>query len=150
MARTADHRRPPQEQRAPEPETAVVVLTSEGQRRLAVRAAWLATELVPRLAHNQDGWASGEYERAVSELARLARILGQARTTDELPPEDPGIVELGDEVVVEFAAGPGAGRPPGRRAGGGRRPRRSLPCRILTTGRYQTAAPPWPRPAAAG
>ena len=117
MARTADHqgdsprtagggqRRPPQEQPASEPEASVVVLTSEGQRRLAVRAAWLATELVPRLAHNQDGWASGEYERAVSELARLTRILGQARTTHELPPEDPGIVELGDEVVVEFAAG---------------------------------------------
>jgi transcription elongation GreA/GreB family factor len=46
-----------------------------------------------------------EDERAVSELARLTRILGQARTTEELPPEDPGIVELGDEVVVEFAAG---------------------------------------------
>ena len=117
MARTADHRggsprtadggqrRPPQEQRAPEPDAAVVVLTSEGQRRLAVRAAWLATELVPRLAHNQAGWPSGEYERAVSELARLTRILGQARTTHELPPEDPGVVELGDEVVVEFAAG---------------------------------------------
>ena len=59
MARTPDHqgdsprtagggqRRPPQEQRASEPDAAVVVLTSEGQRRLAVRAAWLATELVP-------------------------------------------------------------------------------------------------------
>ncbi len=84
---------------------AVVVLTSEGQRRLAVRAAWLATELVPRLAHNRDGLASGEYERAVSELARLTSVLGEAMTTDELPPEDPGVVELGDEVVVEFAAG---------------------------------------------
>src|SRR5215211_8863668 len=101
MTRTADHQgdsprtadggrlRPPQEQRAPEPE-APVVLTPEGQRRLAVRAAWLATELVPRLAHSQDAWASGEYERAVSELARLTRTLGQARTTHELPPEDPG------------------------------------------------------------
>jgi transcription elongation GreA/GreB family factor len=165
MARTPDHqgdsprtagggqRRPPQEQRASEPDAAVVVLTSEGQRRLAVRAAWLATELVPRLAHSQDGWASGEYERAVRELARLTRILGQAMTTHELPPEDPGIVELGDEVVVEFAAGdterylvvdpieaplddvrisvesPLAGPdwPPSRRAGGGQRPRRSLP-----------------------
>ena len=70
MARTADQqgdsprtagvgqRRPPREQWASEPEAAVV-LTSEGQRRLAVRAAWLATELVPRLAHHQDGLASG-------------------------------------------------------------------------------------------
>jgi hypothetical protein len=44
---------------APEPEAAIVVLTSEGQRRLAVRAAWLATELVARLAYNQAWWASG-------------------------------------------------------------------------------------------
>src|SRR5215204_893545 len=88
MARTPDHqgdsphtadggqRRPPQEQRAPEPEAAVVVLTPEGQRRLAVRAAWLATELVPRLAHHQAGWASGEYERAVSELGRVSKAGG--------------------------------------------------------------------------
>ena len=166
------HRRPPQEQRAPEPDAAVVVLTSEGQRRLAVRAAWLATELVPRLAHNQDGWASGEYERAVSELARLTRILGQALTTHELPPEDPGIVELGDEVVVEFAAGdterflvvdpieaplddlrisvesPLAQALVGRRVGEQVEvdaPAGPYQCRILTTGRYQTAAPPWPK-----
>ena len=181
MARTADHRgdsprtadgarrRPPQEQRPPEPE-APVVLTPEGQRRLAVRAAWLATELVPRLAHNQDGWASGEYERAVSELARLTRILGQARTTHELPPEDPGIVELGDEVVVEFAnddterylvvdpieaplddlrisvESPLAQALIGRRVGEQvevNAPAGRYRCRIVTTGRYQTAAPPW-------
>jgi transcription elongation GreA/GreB family factor len=181
MARTAGHqgdspctadggqRRPPQQQRASESE-AVVVLTSEGQRRLAVRAAWLATELVPRLAHNQTGWASGEYERAVNELARLTRILGQARTTDELPPEDPAVVELGDEVVVEFAAGdaerylvvdpieaplddvrisvesPLAQALVGRRVGEQVEvdaPAGRYRCRILTTGRYQTAAPPW-------
>jgi transcription elongation GreA/GreB family factor len=177
MARTADQqgdsprtagvgqRRPPREQWASEPEAAVV-LTSEGQRRLAVRAAWLATELVPRLAHNQDGLASGEYERAVSELAHLTRILGQAMTTHELPPEDPGIVELGDEVVVEFATGdterylvvdpieaplddvrisvesPLAQALIGRRVGEQvevNAPAGRYRCRILTTGRYQTA-----------
>ena len=167
--RTADggQRRPPQEQRAPEPE-APVVLTPEGQRRLAVRAAWLATELVPRLAHHQDGWASGEYERAVSELARLTRVLGQAMTTHELPPEDPGTVELGDEVVVEFATGdterylvvdpieaplddvrisvesPLAQALIGRRVGEQvevNAPAGRYRCRILATGRYQTVAP---------
>jgi transcription elongation GreA/GreB family factor len=167
--RTADsgQHRPPQKQRVPKPEAAVV-LTSEGQRRLAVRAAWLATELVPRLAHHQAGWASGEYERAVRELARLTRILGQAMTTHELPPEDPGIVELGDEVVVEFAAGdterylvvdpieaplddvrisvesPLAQALIGRRVGEQvevNAPAGRYRCRILTTGRYQTAAP---------
>jgi hypothetical protein len=57
MTRTADHQashrsansaqRPP---RAPEPAEAVV-LTPEGKRQLAVRAARLATELIPRVAH---------------------------------------------------------------------------------------------------
>jgi transcription elongation GreA/GreB family factor len=121
MACTADHdatsptarsgqRRPAQQQeRAPEPEAAVV-LTPDGHRRLAARAAWLATERIPRLAHNldspdRDGWAGGEYGRAVTELARLTSILGQAITTGELPPERPGgVVELGDEVMVEFDA----------------------------------------------
>jgi transcription elongation GreA/GreB family factor len=166
--RTADsgQHRPPQKQRVPKPEAAVV-LTSEGQRRLAVRAAWLATELVPRLAHSQDGWASGEYERAVSELARLTRILGQAMTTHELPPEDPGIVELGDEVVVEFAArdterylvvdpieaplddvrisveSPLAQALIGRRVGEQvevNAPAGRYRCRILTTGRYPASS----------
>ena len=71
MARTADHqgdsprtadggqRRPPQEQRAPEPEAAVVVLTSEGQRRLAVRAAWLATDWSPGSRTTRPGGPAG-------------------------------------------------------------------------------------------
>jgi hypothetical protein len=41
----------------------------------------------------------------VAELALLTRILQRAITTDQLPPENPGIVELGDEVVLEFANG---------------------------------------------
>jgi transcription elongation GreA/GreB family factor len=117
MARTADHQggspqtansteHPlPRKQREPE---AAVVLTPEGQRRLAARAAWLATEAIPRFAHylddpDQDGWASAEYGHDVRELALLTRILQRAITTDQLPPENPGIVELGDQVAVEFA-----------------------------------------------
>jgi transcription elongation GreA/GreB family factor len=119
MARTADlqsgsphtadggQHRFPRNQR--EPEAAAVVLTSEGRRRLAARAAWLATGPIPRFAHSylddpdQDGWASVKYGHDVSELALMTRILQRAITTDQLPPENPGIVELGDEVVVEFA-----------------------------------------------
>jgi transcription elongation GreA/GreB family factor len=41
----------------------------------------------------------------VNELALLTRILQRAITTDQLAPEHPGIVELGDEVAVEFANG---------------------------------------------
>ena len=56
---TADggQHRPPREQR--EPEAAAVVLTPEGQRRLAARAAWLATERIPSFAHTYlDGLTS--------------------------------------------------------------------------------------------
>jgi transcription elongation factor GreA len=167
-------RRPTHEQRVPESEAAGIVLTPEGQRRLAARAAWLATEAIPKLAHNlddpdQDGWVGGEYGRAVTELARLTSILGQATTTDELPPEDSGIVELGDEVVVEFAAGDTerflvvdpveapldqlriSVRSPLARALLGRRvgdrvdvhaPAGLYRCRIVTTRRHRTAAAP--------
>jgi transcription elongation factor GreA len=174
--RTADggQRRPPQEQRAPEPEAAVVVLTPKGQRRLAARAVWLATEPIPRFAHYdlddpaQDGWASAEYGHDVSELALLTRILQRAITTDQLPPENPGIVELGDEVAVEFAndytqrflvvspieaplddlnisvESPLGQALVGRRVGGQVEvdaPDGRFRCRIVTTGRHQTAAP---------
>jgi transcription elongation GreA/GreB family factor len=194
MARTADHRggsphtadgqhRPPLEQRAPEREAAVVVLTPEGQRWLAARAAWLATGPIPRFAHyylddpDQDGWASAEYGHDVNELALLIRILQRAITSDQLPPENPGIVELGDEVAVEFANGytqrflvvspieaplddlnisvesPLGQALVGRRVGDQVEvdaPDGRFRCRILTTTRHQTTAPSWPRPAAVG
>jgi transcription elongation GreA/GreB family factor len=47
----------------------------------------------------------GDHPRGAAELARLNSILAQAITTQELPPEQPGVVELGDEVTVEFAPG---------------------------------------------
>jgi transcription elongation factor GreA len=194
MARTADSQsdsphtadgrhRPPQEQRAPEPGAAVVVLSPEGQRRLAARAAWLATGPIPRFARyylddpDQEVWASAEYGHDVSELALLTRILQRAITTDQLPPENPGIVELGDEVAVEFAndytqrflvvnpieaplddlnisvESPLGQALIGRRVGDQIEvdaPDGRYRCRILTTARHQTAAPSWPRPAAAG
>jgi transcription elongation GreA/GreB family factor len=188
MARTADrpsdsrhtadggqHRSPPNQR---EPEAATVVLTPGGQRRLAARAAWLATGPIPRFARyyldnsDQGGWASAEYGHDVHELALLTRILQGAITTDQLPPENPGIVELGDEVAVEFAndytqrflvvtpieaplddlnisvesplghalVGRGVGDQVEVDAPAGR-----YRCRILTTSRYQTAAPSWPK-----
>ena len=87
-----------------------VVLTAEGHRKLAARAAWLETHEIPELAGGMDdpdhsGWADGQHGRAVAELSRLRSILGHAITTDQLPPERPDVVELGDEVVVELATG---------------------------------------------
>jgi hypothetical protein len=107
----------------------------------------------------------------VNELAQLTRILSHGRTTEELPPEDPGVVELSDEVVVELAAGdterylavdpveaplddlrisvesPLAHAVLGRRVGDQVEvdaPDGRFRCHILTTGRYQTAVPSWP------
>jgi transcription elongation GreA/GreB family factor len=188
MARTADrqsdrrqttdggqHRSP---RNLREPQAAAVVLTPKGQRRLAARAAWLATGPIPRFAHyyldhsDQGGWASAEYGHDVSELALLTRILQGAITTDQLPPEDPGIVELGDEVAVGFAndytqrflvvspieaplddlnisvESPLGQALVGRREGDQVEvdaPAGRYRCRILTTGRHQTAAPSWPK-----
>ena len=76
-----------------------MVLTPEGKQWLLARATWLAGE--PDTA----GWGDEAYARGAAELAQLHSILGQAITTEELPPEELGVVELGDEVTVEFAAG---------------------------------------------
>ena len=109
MARTTDHdaairtpapsgtRRPARQPRTPDSEAAVV-LTPEGKQWLLARAAWLASE------RDQTGWGDDGHARGVAELAHLHSILGQAITTEELPPEQPGVVELGDEVTVEFDA----------------------------------------------
>jgi hypothetical protein len=108
MARIADHdaarprkarsgQRLPARQRPPESEAAVL-LTPDGLEWLLARAAWLAAE------PDEAGWGDGGYARGAAELARLNEILAQAITTEELPPEVPGVVELGDEVSVEFAA----------------------------------------------
>ena len=195
MARNGDHdaaslttvgngqRRSNREQRAPEP-GAAVVLTPDGQRLLQARADWLANEAIPKLTHNlddpdQDGWASGEYGRAVAELAHLTSILGQATSTEALPPERPGVVELGDEVLVEFPSGdterfllvhpieaplddlrisvesPLAQVLLGRRVGERvevEAPAGRYQCRIVTTGRHprRTAAGTQPAPGRAG
>ena len=110
MARTADHdpasptratigtRRPARPPRAPDAEAAVV-LTPDGHRWLRERAAWLAS------GPGQAGWDDGGGDRAAAELVHLHSLLAQVVTTDQLPPEQPGVVELGDEVTVEFAAG---------------------------------------------
>jgi transcription elongation factor GreA len=188
MARTTDpqsdsrHTADGGQQRSPRnlraPAAAAVVLTPTGQRRLAARAAWLATGPIPRFAHSylddpdQEGWASAEYGHDVSELALLTRILQGAITTDQLSPEDPGMVELGDEVAVEFAndytqrflvvspieaplddlnisvESPLGQALVGRRVGDQVEvdaPAGRFRCRILSTGRQQTAAPSRPK-----
>ena len=170
MARTTDHdtrpstarsgQRRPARQRAPEFEAAVV-LTPDGRQWLLARAAWLATE------PDKAGWGDGGFARGPAELARLNEILALAITTEELPPELRGVVELGDEVLVEFAAGeverfllvdpveaplddvrisvesPLAKAVLGRRVGEQVEvdaPAGHYRCRVLATGRYQPGA----------
>ena len=100
MARPADDysgspvRRP----QAPESE-APVVLTPEGKQWLLARAAWLTSE------PDQIGWGDDGHTPGAAELAYLRSILEQAITTEDLPPEQPGVVEFGAEVMVEFDAG---------------------------------------------
>ena len=76
-----------------------VVLTPQGKQWLLARAAWLASN------PDQAGWGDDGYARGAAELAFLDSVLGRAITTEDLPPEQPGVVELGDEVTVEFDAG---------------------------------------------
>jgi hypothetical protein len=184
MARSADHAGKPQtahsgqpppaqDQRVPAPEGAVV-LTPAGQRRLTARATWLATERISRLASNlgdpgQDGWAGEEYRRAVTELARLTSILGQAMTTLSCRPSTPrssssaarssssstpatpsgfwwSIEAPFDDLRISVES-PLAQAQVGRRVGKQvrRRPPGRYRCRILATGRHQTTAASWPR-----
>jgi hypothetical protein len=127
MPRTADHD-------AASPATAPV-LTPDGQRWLLERAAWLAAE------PDQAGWSDDTYARGAAELARLNEILAQAITTEELPPEQPGVVELGDEAsgsgmnrglggpslhaeVADAPSRPSGSRQPGARARHASTPRR--------------------------
>ena len=113
----------------------------------------------------------------MSELALLTRILQRAITTDQLPPENPGTIELGDEVAVEFAndytqrflvvspieaplddlnisvESPLGRALVGRRVGDQvevEAPDGRYRCRILTTGRHERRRRRGPRPAAAG
>jgi transcription elongation factor GreB len=83
----------------PADDQTAVVLTPEGKQWLLARVAWLTSE------PDQTGWGDGDHVRGAAELAHLNSILGQAITTEELPPEEVGVVELGDEVTVEFDAG---------------------------------------------
>jgi hypothetical protein len=107
MARTTDDdarpstarggQRRPARQR-PLASEAAAVLTPDGHQWLLARAAWLAAE------PDEAGWGDGGYARWAADLARLNEILALAITTEELPPELSGVVEFGDEVLVEFAA----------------------------------------------
>lgn len=91
---------------APTPTTDTVILTAEGRRRVEERLSH-ATASLRELAEDlgdRDGAPSGEYRRTLAQVAELQAVLDRARAPSEVP-DDPRIVELGDEVEVEYDDG---------------------------------------------
>lgn len=86
-----------------------MVLTSEGRERLGSRLAQ-ATDAMRRLAERFgqrteiDAGDYGDYLRLSDQVASLRKALENAQDPASVP-EDPTIVEVGDEVLVEFDDG---------------------------------------------
>lgn len=86
-----------------------IVLTGTAREILAARIARLRQQVIPPLAEARQDREDGlevaeELQRATAELDRLSAVLGRARPADELP-DDPGVVELGDNVLVTLEDG---------------------------------------------
>ena len=86
-----------------------VVLTSEGRERLGLRLAQ-ATDAMRRMAERFgqraeiDAGDYGDYLRLSDQVSSLRKVLQTAQDPGSVP-EDPTIVEVGDEVEVEFDDG---------------------------------------------
>lgn len=88
------------------PSTATVVLTADGRRRLEDRLLH-ATESLREMAEGlgqRDGAPTDEYRRTLAQVEELRGVLDRARPPAEVP-DDPRIVEVGDEVVIEYDDG---------------------------------------------
>lgn len=85
-----------------------IVLTTRGRQRLQARldqALTRAAELADRIASEPDhGQDVEDHRRVVAEVEVLSRVLARAARVTDVD-EDPEIVELGDEVDVEFPDG---------------------------------------------
>lgn len=83
-----------------------VVLTDQGRRRLEERLSH-AMESLRELAEGlgeRDRLPTGEYRRTLAHVEELQAVLDRARSPAEVP-DDPSVVELGDEVEVEYDDG---------------------------------------------
>lgn len=92
--------------RTDEASTATVVLTDEGRRRLEIRLLQ-ATETLREMAEqlaDGDGASTDEYRRTAAQVEDLRGVLERARPPAEVP-DDPTIIEIGDEVTIEFEDG---------------------------------------------
>lgn len=92
--------------KAPSPSTDTVVLTAEGRRRLEDRLLQ-ATESLRAMAERlgeRDDVPTDEYRRTLAQVEELRGVLDRARPPTEVP-DDPSIIEVGDEVVIEYEDG---------------------------------------------
>lgn len=83
-----------------------IVLTADGRRRLEQRLLH-ATESLREMAEqlgDRDGAPTEEYRRTLAHVEDLRDVLDRARPPAEVP-DDPRIVEVGDEVLVEYDDG---------------------------------------------
>lgn len=83
-----------------------VVLTADGRRRLEDRLL-LATESLRDMAEQlseRDGIPTDDYRRTLAQVEELRDLLARARPPAEVA-DDPRIVEIGDEVVIEYDDG---------------------------------------------
>lgn len=86
--------------------TDTIILTEDGRRRLEERLLH-ATESLRTMAEelgDRDGVPTDDYRRTLAQVDELRTVLERARPPAAVP-DDPRIVEIGDEVVVEYDGG---------------------------------------------
>lgn len=85
--------------------THTIVLTDDGRRRLEERLLQ-ATEALRQIVEGfgDDGDPTAEHQRALDHVEELRAVLGRARRPTDVP-DDPRIVEVGDEVEIEHEDG---------------------------------------------
>lgn len=85
------------------------VLTRRGRAALEDRARRLRDEVIPTCGRRMrevqvDPNVAAEYQRVVSELAKITEVLREAVDAEDLP-ANPDIVEVGDTVTLEMPDG---------------------------------------------
>lgn len=86
--------------------THTIVLTDDGRRRLEQRLLQ-ATESLRQIAEDfgdGNGDPTDDYRRTLVHVEELRAVLDRARPPAEVP-DDPKIVEVGDEVVLQYDDG---------------------------------------------
>jgi transcription elongation factor GreA len=83
--------------------SAPLVLTTSGRRRLEERLLQ-ATAALRELADQTGGDQAAEHHRLQQQVEELEALLARAQAPTDVP-DDPRIVEVGDEVLIEYDDG---------------------------------------------